>query len=296
MHRRVVFLAFLACFALTAQPSAVAVPYVGCKSDSFVEGSLAAPSGPPKEVRVSPATAQRLAYYEAAVAPGMLGPRGWYCFGYLGSAGATLEISPRPFSSGRRDPSGPLIVLTSRSAGTSGPFDVATIIARVFPAHRDFVTQLRPEGLPPNFSFPTGPYPKDKLSYKNTEVVEYETPAQSDGLGTYAGLEKNADPIRGEAMLMLPALDLAIVTVRLPVDLRDLASPILQLFDCCSYSNKGIDGACAKFQPTQHGRSAARLRRSLAAIGARAIESWDASAAIPGEPPVAIRDTVAGES
>jgi hypothetical protein len=98
MHRRVVLLACFAHFAATAQPRAVAVPYVGCKSDTFVEGPLEAPSGRPKEIRISPAAAQRLAYYEAAVAPGVLGPRGWYCFGYLGSAGATFEISPRPIS------------------------------------------------------------------------------------------------------------------------------------------------------------------------------------------------------
>ena len=239
MHRRVVLLACIAYFAATAQPRAVAVPYVGCKSDTFVEGPLEAPSARPKEIRISPAAAQRLAYYEAAVAPGVLGPRGWYCFGYLGSAGATFEISPRPISADGPDLSGPLILLTTRSAETSGRFDVATIIARVFPAHRDFVTRLASEGLPPNFSFPSGPYPKDKLSYKSTEVVEYETPAQADGLGTYSGLKKNADPIRGEAMLMPPALGLALVAVRLPADLRDLTSAIVQHFDCCSYSTRG---------------------------------------------------------
>jgi hypothetical protein len=63
MHRRAVFLAFLAHFAANAQLRAVTVPYKGCKSDTFVEGPLEAPSG-----------------HEAAVAPGVLGPRGWYCF------------------------------------------------------------------------------------------------------------------------------------------------------------------------------------------------------------------------
>ena len=76
---------------------------------------------------------------------------------------------------------------------------------------------LLPKGFP-QLSFPSGPYPRDKLSYKSTGVVQYETPAQPDGLGTYSGLKKNADPIRGEAMLMPPALDLALVAVRLPAD------------------------------------------------------------------------------
>jgi hypothetical protein len=127
----------------------------------------------------------------------------------------------------------------TRSAETSGRFDVATIIARVFPAHRDFVLRLPAEELPPNFSFPSGPYPKDKLSYKSTEVVEYETPAQTDGLGTYFGLQKNAEPIRREAMLVSPALNLALVAVRLPANLRDLTPAIVQHFGCCSYSPRG---------------------------------------------------------
>ncbi len=238
MHRRVVLLACFAYFAATAQPRAVAVPYVGCKSDTFVEGPVVALSGRPKEIRILPAAAQRLAYYEAAVAKGVLGPRGWYCFGYLGSAGATFEISPRPISADGPDLSGPLILLTTRSAETSGRFDVATIIARVFPAHRDFVARLASEGLPPTFRFPPD-LTRGTSFLKSTEVVQYETPAQADGLGTYSGLKKNADPIRGEAMLMPPALDLALVAVRLPADLRDLTSAIVQHFDCCSYSTRG---------------------------------------------------------
>ena len=168
----------------------------------------------------------------------MLGPRGWYCFGYLGSAGATLFISRGPIPPDGPDLSGPLILLETRSAETSGRFDVATIIARVFPAHRDFVTRLLAGELPPNFPLPSGPYPKDKLSYKSTEVVEYETPAQTDGLGTYSGLKKNAEPIRGVAILVPPALDLSLVAIRLPADLRDLTSAIMQHFDCCLYSTK----------------------------------------------------------
>jgi hypothetical protein len=240
MDRRVFFLAFLAYFAATAQPRVAVVPSVGCKSNTFVEGPVEAPSGAPKEIRISPAIAQRLAYYQAAISPGVLGPRDWYCFGLQGSAGTTLEVSPRPISSdGAADGSGPLILLIARSAETSGRFDVAAIIARVFPAHRDFVTRLLAEEHPPGFSVPFGPYPKDKLSYKGTDVVEYETPAETYGLGTYFALQPNADPIRGEVMLLPPTLFLAAVAVRLPPDLRNLTSAIVQHFDCCSYSARG---------------------------------------------------------
>jgi hypothetical protein len=154
----------------------------------------------------------------------------------LGSAGATLEISPRPIALDGPDFSGPLIVLETRSAETSGRFDVATIIGRVFPAHREFVARILAEGTFPALSFPSGPYPTDKLSHKSAEIVEYETPAQADGLGTYPGLKKNADPIRGEARLMPPALDLALLAVRLPANLRDLTAAIIQQFDCCADS------------------------------------------------------------
>ena len=93
-------------------------------------------------------------------------------------------------------------------------------------------------------------------------MVGYETPAQSEGLGTYSGLKKNADPIQGEAMLVPPALDLALVAVRLPADLRDLTSAILQHFDCCSYTTKArLPGGDAR-QPVkghQDRREIARL-------------------------------------
>lgn len=230
MHRKVVFLVFGAYCAAAAQSRTAAVPYVGCKSESFVEGPLEAPSGQAKEIRISPATAQRLAYYEAAIAPGVIAPRGWNCIGFLGSAGATVEISPRPIAQEGADLSGPLVVMMTRRAETSGRFDVATIIARVFPAHRDFVTRLLAEEPQPNLSFAAGPYPKDKVSYKSTEAIEYETPAQTDGLGTYPGLKKNADPIRGAAVLLPPAQDLALLAVRLPAELRDLSSAIVQQF------------------------------------------------------------------
>jgi hypothetical protein len=71
------------------------------------------------------------------------------------------------------------------------------VIARVFPAHRDFVTWVQAEGI--ERSFPAEPYTKDKLSYEGTGLVEYETPAQTEGLGTFAGLKKDAGPIRGLA-------------------------------------------------------------------------------------------------
>ncbi len=49
--------------------------------------------------------------------------------------------------------------------------------------------------------FPSGPYPKDLLKYRGDRLIEYETPANMEGLGTHSGLRKNGTAIRGAAIL-----------------------------------------------------------------------------------------------
>ena len=225
--RIVVLLAFLPCSAAIAQQAVRTVPYVGCKSSSFVEGPSEAPLGPPKEVRLPPGTAQRLAYYVSRIGA-VLGPRGWYCFGYVGSAGTTFYVSPHPISPQGPDVSGPLIMIEGRNGETSGRFEVAEVISRVFPEHQDFVASILAERTYPNLSFPSGSYPQDKLSYKSAEIVEYETPAQTVGLGTYAGMKPNGDLIRGVGILSLRPIGLDLLAVRPPNDLRDLTPAIVQ--------------------------------------------------------------------
>jgi hypothetical protein len=95
---------------------------------------------------------------------------------------------------------GPAIQFATDVGGTSGRFKVARIVARVFPAHRAFVRDVIAEGIDPASDFPLGSYPNDKLTYKNNETVEYETPAHTDGLGTQSWLQENDDPIRGVAI------------------------------------------------------------------------------------------------
>jgi hypothetical protein len=151
-----------------------------------------------------------------------------------GSGGDALEVSPRPegssvsFSSGRSGFAGPAIRLAARFGDTSGRFEVARTIARVFPAHTGFVERVMKEQLLPPSNFPSGPYPGDRLRYKTDRIVEYETPAQTDGLGTYLGLLKNNAPIRGVAMLVGETPDLLLLSVRLPPDAVDLTSTIIQ--------------------------------------------------------------------
>ncbi len=79
-------------------------------------------------------------------------------------------------------------------------------------------------GLPSLF----GPYPQDKLTYKGDRTVEYETPAQTRGLGTHSWLVKNTSPIEGVAMLIGETPDLVLLSVRLPFDLSRLTSTIIR--------------------------------------------------------------------
>jgi hypothetical protein len=111
---------------------------------------------------------------------------------------------------------------------TSGRFTVAGIMARVFPAYKPFVLSVIETFDQPPSSFPFGPYPTDTLTYKGKTVVEYTTPARTDGLGTHSWFEKNDRPIRGVAILFGPTPDLLLLAVRLPPELDGIASTIIR--------------------------------------------------------------------
>jgi hypothetical protein len=159
---------------------------VGCKSDGQV-GSQDAPTGEPKIITISPQLAQKVAYYKASYGSGVIAPRGWYCFGTYGSDGSNLYVTPTPlnsahlFSNSWKGISSYGIQLSESNGDTSGRFEVAQIIARVFPAHSAFVRRVIAEGVEPATSFPHGPYPTDRLTYKSKEAVEYVTPPNTEG-------------------------------------------------------------------------------------------------------------------
>jgi hypothetical protein len=77
-------------------------------------------------------------------------------------------------------------------------------------------------------SHPFGPYPNDKLLYKSNEIVEYQTPAGRDGLGTKSRLPKNSDPISGVAILAGADTDLFQLSSRLPPNLAGLTPTIIR--------------------------------------------------------------------
>jgi hypothetical protein len=188
-------------------------------------------------VPIDASAAQKLAYYKAQQSAGILAPRGWYCFGTYGSNGSNLFVTPQAvktddwLSATRRPLTGPVIQFSAISGETSGRFEAARIIARVFPAEKAFVESVIREGLEPASDFPFGPYPEDKLIYKGGRIVEYQTPPRSRGLGTMSWLQANDDPINGVAILLGETPDVAILNVRLPSSMSPLTPYIIHQFE-----------------------------------------------------------------
>jgi len=222
----------LASAAISAQQAPVQVPLVGCETGGQVAMEL--PNASSVSVPNNPGIAAKLAYYAAGNGLGILAPRGWYCFGTVGSGGDQLSVTPKPIDKGKYFSNawsgfeGPVVHIIHRIGGTSGRFSVAEVIMRVFPDRRAFA-----EGVAESFpwvkeGYAEGPYPGDRLTYKSTSVVEYVTPAQEEGLGTYWGLLKGDSSINGVAILIGgPTPDLVLSAVRLPAGFADAVSAIV---------------------------------------------------------------------
>ena len=217
--------------ASAAQAAAVVtVPYVGCAQDGQT-GPKPAPTGAPKAVQLDAATAGKLAYYVTSDGLGVLGPKGWSCFGTYGSDAMNLFVAPQPITfpqSGSISLTGPAIQVSSISGDTSGRFTVAAVVARVFPAHQAFAQSVINEGVEPASSFPSGPVATDTITTKSPEWVEYQTPANTAGLGVeHSFLAASGDPISGVAILTDQTPDLLFAAVRLSPDLIGLAPAIV---------------------------------------------------------------------
>jgi hypothetical protein len=209
-------------------PSATAtVPFVGCVSDGQA-GSQAAPTGQGLAVAIPAAMARRLAYYKSEYGPGTLAPRGWHCFSNYGSDGSNLFVSPDPINTSDLSSmnwkgfTGHVIEVSEMDGGTSGRFEVAKIIARVFPAYKAFAQKVIAEGIEPASDFSFGPYPSDKLTNRGKNIVEFETPANAQGLGTDSLLQPNASPIDGVAIIAGADTDLVLLSARVPAADSDL--------------------------------------------------------------------------
>ena len=220
--------------------SQTSVPYVGCPGDGQT-GPYAASKGSPRQVNLPPAMANQLAWYEYKGDVGRfgtLGPRGWNCFITIGSNGWTLYIAPESLDSAKllehknwKGFRGPAIQLSSSEGATSGRFEVAKMVARVFPAHRDYARSIIAEGFGPASNYPFGPFPSDHLTYKRKELVEFTTPAHRHGLGTMSWLLPSDQPITGFARLSIaPDIDTELLhlCLRLPPSLSFLSAILIQ--------------------------------------------------------------------
>jgi hypothetical protein len=228
----VAFLAFCP-LPFAGARAAEQVPFVGCAGDGQT-GPVAAPKGVPKAVDIDAAAARQLAFYQAQDSFGVLAPRGWKCFYLYGSSGATLLVAPSGNLQSMADSPLPLtgsaVVATLDLGGTSGRFAVAKYSARLFPKEEQaFIAGVIAEGVEPKENFPSGPYPADKTTYKTARLVEFETPANTDGLGTSDRLQKNSLPIAGMATLKdsPDGPDFFLLTVRLPANQAALAPAII---------------------------------------------------------------------
>lgn len=221
------------------------VPFVGCKSDGQ-DGPLAfLPKSALKAVDLSSELAGHLAYYKAENGSGVLAPRGWHCLSTYGSDGNSLFVSPEPINekqllvSDWKGFAGPVIQVADFSGDTSGRFTVAKIIARVFPDRMKFVGNVVSEGIQPASSFPAGPYATDEVQHRGKEIVEFETPANTKGLGSQSRLAINSSPIQGVAILSgeeVPSL--VQLSMRLPNSDQSLSRAIVQQLETETLNEK----------------------------------------------------------
>ena len=159
----------------TPAPIKIEVPFVGCPSDGQ-GGPVSAPKGKSRTFDGNRDEADRLAYYSSGSNFGVLAPRGWHCYGSYGSSGTSLYVSPQAidrehFLADNSKFSGPIVQLQEWDGGTSGRFEVAKVVARMFPEHRDFLQKVIDEGVEPEALFPASPYDTYLITRRSSELV-----------------------------------------------------------------------------------------------------------------------------
>jgi hypothetical protein len=68
----------------------------------------------------------------------------------------------------------------TRRMGRSPLFKALEVPSTVSAVARSFIDSMIAEGAYPKEHFPSGPYPADKLTYKNPRMVEFTTPANKE--------------------------------------------------------------------------------------------------------------------
>jgi hypothetical protein len=81
-----------------------------------------------------------------------------------------------------------------------------------------------------NTDLPRGPYPTDRLRYRNSRVVEFETPPRRKGLSAdFSRIVPNDKPIYGVAILIgNPPGDLFVLSGRMPDEFQSLLPIVIK--------------------------------------------------------------------
>ena len=221
--------AALAILLVSTEAVAATPPFVGCPADGQM-GPMSAPAGRAPDLPLPPATAARLAWYAGNKDEAVLGPVGWHCIKLYGSNGWILFVTPVAVDVGAltRGLPGPAIQLGLSDGGTSGRFEVAALAAGLFPQEAAFVARVEAEHLLPPSFFTSRVARTDRLERRGADVVLFETPASTAGLGTASRLVPDTAPIDG-AVILRPGGDVSLVhlSVRLPPVLAHLAPAIV---------------------------------------------------------------------
>jgi hypothetical protein len=208
----------------TAPPS---LPFVGCVSYGQAE-EVEAPKGVSVKRSFSRHDAATLAYYKS-VEIGLIAPMGWNCEGYSDSSGWGMFLSPESIKGEPRWPNfkGPGIDLHHINGESGfGSLQIAEAVSRLFPTFRTRAVRR----LAADAYLPPGPYPTDRLRYRSSRVVEFETPPQVKGFSNdFSRFVPNDKPTFGVAILIgNPPEHLLVLSIRLPNELQSLLPLIIR--------------------------------------------------------------------
>ncbi len=208
-----------------AQDKLVAVPLVGCPA---IGQELEEPPTDVKTPLLPAPLAARLAWY-ASFDQGVLAPRGWQCSEGYGSYGSNLFVTPGPEHDSYLNENklkGPFVSLLNYFSFTSGRMGFVEIGAPLFPRLKPFADFIEKEWKA-KLEFVS--IANDKLVRRGSNIVQFVTPAGKDGLGTDGQIEKNSTPVSGVVVITSGEYSsLALLRARLPAELRDLASVIIE--------------------------------------------------------------------
>lgn len=166
----------------------VKVPFIGCPSDGQT-GPLGPPTGTARTVHLSAKLPGAIAFYQGEGGAGVFAPAGWHCLALYGSSGEAIIVSanalPKSGVPSGNSIDAPVIEYSALSGETSGRFGVAIYGHMLFPdLTKDFVQGVEDEGIESKSDIEEARYPKDKLTFLNKTLVQFETPANTKGLGT----------------------------------------------------------------------------------------------------------------